>query len=439
MPSFFARRCWRVLAALPALTLACGAVPLNLATSSQKITFTGTGVNTSGAGTSHVDWGTCTYSGTVSTCVVSGNYTAAAAPAGTTYPVGTSGTYAFTITYQGNGPAPLTAIASPPGSNNVTFQFTANGASLTFTATPTGGSPIQFYGLNFNIVFDSSATCTGVGNCSVGAVGISTGGTITGPCIGTFDPTPVITSPNGLISASAYGGFTNIAPATWIEIYGTNLATVVSQTWSGSDFNGVNAPTALGGTKVTIGGLPAFIDFVSPNQVNAQVPSGVATGPQAVVVTAAGGASSSYFVTVNATEPGLLAPAAFHLGAGQYAVALASNGITYILPPGTTNAVPTAVCHPGDTILLYGIGFGPVSPNINAGVIVGQANSLSGFTATIGGQPATIQFAGLVADFLGLYQFNVVVPNVPANNATPLTFALNGAKGTQQLLLAVGN
>jgi len=62
-------------------------------------------------------------------------------------------------------------------------------------------------------------------------------------------PTPKITSPDGLISASAYGGFTSIAPATWIEIYGTDLATVVSQTWTGSDFNGVNAPTALGGTK----------------------------------------------------------------------------------------------------------------------------------------------------------------------------------------------
>jgi len=411
------------VAFLLALPFTCSAVPLTLATSTQSVMFTGTGVNTSGAGTSHVNWGTCTYNGTVSTCVVSGNYTAAAAPAGTTYAVGTSGTYAFTLTYQGNGSVPLTAIASPPGSNNVIFNFTANGASLAFTATPAGGSPIPFYSLNFNFQFDSSATCTGVGNCAVGAVGISTGGTITGPVVGTFDPTPVITSPNGLISASSYGGFTSIAPATWIEIYGTNLATVVSQTWSGSDFNGVNAPTTLGGTKVTIGGLPAYIDFVSPNQVDAQVPSGMAAGSQAVVVTTAGGASSSYF----------------HLAAGQYAVALASNGTTYILPPGTTNAVPTAVCHPGDTILLYGIGFGPVSPNINAGTIVGQANSLSGFTAAIGGQPATIQFAGLVSGFLGLYQFNVVVPNVPANNATTLTFALNGGNGTQQLLLAVGN
>jgi uncharacterized protein (TIGR03437 family) len=97
------------------------------------------------------------------------------------------------------------------------------------------------------------------------------------------------------------------------------------------------------------------------------------------------------------------------------------------------------VAHPGDSIILYGIGFGPVSPNINAGVIVGLVNSLSGFTATIGGQPATVQFGGLVSGFLGLYQFNLVVPQVPANNATPLSFSLNGTRGTQQLLIAIGN
>ena len=99
------------------------------------------------------------------------------------------------------------------------------------------------------------------------------------------------------------------------------------------------------------------------------------------------------------------------------------------MPPGVTNVVPTARAKPGDIITLYGIGFGTVSPNINAGVIVGQANSLSGLQVFIGGQQATVQFAGLVQGFLGLYQFNVVVPNVAANDATPLTFMLNGAPG----------
>ena len=68
-----------------------------------------------------------------------------------------------------------------------------------------------------------------------------------------------------------------------MAIYGSNLASVASQTRSGGDFKGNLAPSALGGTTVTIGGQPAFIDYLSPGQVNAQVPSNVAPGSQPVV------------------------------------------------------------------------------------------------------------------------------------------------------------
>jgi len=40
---------------------------------------------------------------------------------------------------------------------------------------------------------------------------------------------------------------------------------------------------------------------------------------------------------------------------------------------------------------------------------------------------------------VGLYQFNVVIPSVPPNDATPLTFSLNGVSGTQDLVIAIGN
>src|SRR6266849_6460196 len=52
--------------------------------------------------------------------------------------------------------------------------------------------------------------------------------------------------------------------------------------------------STLDGTKVTIGGQPAFIDYISPGQVNVQVPSNVGTGSQPVIVTTAAGASSAY-------------------------------------------------------------------------------------------------------------------------------------------------
>jgi len=89
-------------------------------------------------------------------------------------------------------------------------------------------------------------------------------------------------TPSGVITAGNYGAFPVVAPATWMEIYGVNLATTVSQTWAGTDFTGNQAPTALGGTTVTVGGKSAFVDFVSPGQVNVQVPSDVAAGTQPV-------------------------------------------------------------------------------------------------------------------------------------------------------------
>jgi uncharacterized protein (TIGR03437 family) len=226
-------------------------------------------------------------------------------------------------------------------------------------------------------------------------------------------------------------------------IYGlnlANLANVSSQTWGASDFNGNAAPTGLGGTTVTIGGQSAFIDYVSPGQVNAQVPSNIATGPQQVVVSTPGGTSAAYSITVNATEPGLLAPSVFNLPAGQYVGATFPNGTTFVLPPGVANGVATARAAPGDTIIFYGVGFGTVTPNIPAGQIVTQANNLNGnFQVSFAGVPATVQFAGLTGGYLGLYQFNVVVPNVAASDAVPVTFSLGGTTGTQKLIIAIGN
>ena len=296
------------------------------------------------------------------------------------------------------------------------------------------GPTVTFYYPSFFFDF-SNATCSVVAPCRVGQVGLTAGATITGPISGTFDATPIVKT---AISASQFGAFPAIAPGTWIEIYGTNLATVQSQVWGGADFVGNQAPSKLGGTTVTIGGRPAFIDFVSPGQINAQAPSGLPAGQQPIVVTTAGGPSAGTMVAVNDVEPGILAPSVFKLKAGQYAVALFPDGVTFVLPPGVTNAVPTARAKPGDTITFYGVGFGPVTPDSPAGQIVQQLDTVqSPFKAFFAGVPATVNYSGLVKGFLGLYQFNVVVPTVPGNDATPFTFTLGGSNALQTLLIAV--
>ena len=74
-----------------------------------------------------------------------------------------------------------------------------------------------------------------------------------------------------------------------------------------------NAPTALDGTSVSIGGQAAFIDYISPGQINALIPSNVATGLQQITVTNAAGKSAPFNITINAVEAGLLAPPSFSI------------------------------------------------------------------------------------------------------------------------------
>jgi uncharacterized protein (TIGR03437 family) len=394
--------------------------------SAQNVIFTGLGGNFQGEGTSRVTWGSCVYDGANTKCTVSAPFTG----------VGSGGTITFLITYPGNGPAPITATSITPGNDLVTLSLTAG--SFLVTLALNNGPTVTFYQVpNWNMVF-SNPTCTGVSICGVGQVGLTQNATITGPVTGMYDATPVIRTSQGVISASAYGAYSALAPGTWMEIYGTNLANVVSQTWASSDFKGNLAPTAVGGTSVTIGGQPAFIDYVSPGQVNAQVPSGIASGTQPVVVTTAGGSSVAFNITVNSTEPGLLAPGSFKIPAGQYVAALFPDAVTFVLPPGTIAGLPSARAKPGDILTFYGVGFGNVTPNSPAGQIVTQSNQLaSTFQASFAGTPATVTFSGLTGGYLGLYQFDVTVPNVAAGDAVPFTYFLNGVAGPQNLVIAI--
>jgi len=239
----------------------------------------------------------------------------------------------------------------------------------------------------------------------------------------------------GVVSASAFGAFPSAAPGSWVEIYGSNLATD-TRPWQGSDFDGVNAPTSLDGTSVNIGGQPAFISYISPGQVNAQVPS-VATGTQPLVVTTAAGASAAYNLTIEAVDPGLLAPSSFDVNGTQYVVAF--DGSNYVAPAGAIAGGTSQPAKPGDVIVMYGVGFGAVSPTSLpvAGQIVQQPNSLPSFSISIGGAPAMVQYAGLAPNYVGLYQFNVVLPAIAASNAAPVTFTVGGVAGTQTLYLAV--
>jgi len=418
---------------LPAFFLFLAGIPasaiVTLGTSNQNFGLTGIGGNTSGEGQSTVTWGSCAFDGTSTHCTVSGPFTG----------FGEGGTYSFVLSYPGNGPFPLNAVSVSPGNNLISYQAT-NQNSLVITLTQNNAPPISFYSFaNFSFFF-SNPVCTGVAptSCGVGQVGLTPGATIVGPITGSFDPTPAIT-PFGALTPDGYGSFPSTAPASWLVMYGVNLGTIQSRVWAGSDFSGNTAPTTLAGTSVTVAGVPAYVDYVSPGQVNVQVPSGIPSGPQPIVVTTEGGTSLPYTINVNPVEPGLLAPSSFTINGNQYVVALFSNRHTYVLPYSILG-VNSARASPGDLITFYGIGFGPVTPNIPAGQLVQQVNTLQlPFAITFGNVPVTVNYAGLVPSIVGLYQFDLVVPNVPTSDAVPVVFTLNGVNGPQKLVIPISN
>jgi uncharacterized protein (TIGR03437 family) len=247
---------------------------------------------------------------------------------------------------------------------------------------------------------------------------------------------PVINA-GGVVSASDFGAFPEVAPGSWIEIHGSNLA-AASRGWTAADFNGSQAPTTLGGTRVKIGGMDAFLAYVSPTRVDAQLPSGLGAGSQQLTVTTAAGASAPYRITVNPTQPGLYAPQAFKIDGRQYVGAVSADGASFILPSGSAAGVPSRPARPGETIVLYGIGFGPVSPGTGAGELARQASTVAApVQAFFGGVQAEVTYQGLAPGTVGLYQVNVVVPDVPASDAVPLSFSVGGVTGSQQLYTAV--
>jgi uncharacterized protein (TIGR03437 family) len=259
---------------------------------------------------------------------------------------------------------------------------------------------------------------------------------------------PVITSVG---SASAYGGYSYFAPGSWLEIKGTNLAdpgdprlmaAANPGQWTSNDFQGANAPTTLDGISVSINGKPAYVWFLSPNQLNVQAPQDSATGSVAITVTNCKATSAPLTLPLRTLAPGLLAPTNYAAGGTGYMVATFAADGAYVLNTATGAAfgLNSRPARPGELIVAYGIGFGDVTPSILPGVIVQQSNSLvSPVTVAFGSTNATLSYSGLAGSFVGLYEFYITVPPGLADGDYQINVTQNGTKVPQTMYLTVHN
>ena len=235
---------------------------------------------------------------------------------------------------------------------------------------------------------------------------------------------------NGVTNGGSF--LPGIASGSWITIKGTNLSTT-TRTWANADFKGNVLPLSLDGVNVKVNNKDAPVYFISPTQINALAPADAATGSVGVAVTTPLGTSP----IVNATMQ-RLAPAwfAFSQQGGVYPAAVHLNG-TYVGPTTLFGTAASATpAQPNERILLFGTGFGQTAPAVDPLVVFSGTAPLAtpnDLKITVGGQAATIEFAGLVSN--GEYQFNIIVPNLP-DGEQDLIATIGGIQ-TQTLRLAV--
>jgi uncharacterized protein (TIGR03437 family) len=259
---------------------------------------------------------------------------------------------------------------------------------------------------------------------------------------------PVITSVD---SASGYGGYNYFASGSWLEIKGSTLAdpsdprlTAATNPgqWTSADFSGSNAPTALDGVSVSINGKPAYVWYLSTGQLNVQAPEDTTVGNVAITVTNCKATSSAIMFARRALAPGFLAPSNYTANGTQYMVATFQSDGAYVLntATGASFGLTSRPAKPGDGIILYGIGFGDVTPSILPGVIAGASNTLvNPVTISFGTTKATIAYQGLAGGFVGLYEFYITVPTTLANGDYQINVTQNGTTVPQTASLTVHN
>ncbi len=207
---------------------------------------------------------------------------------------------------------------------------------------------------------------------------------------------------NGVVSAASDTG-RPVVPGALVSIYGSNLA--LQET---SAIRGATLPTELGGVSIAIDGRAAPLVFVSPTQINAQVPFATSIGSARMVVTvnSVPGPESPFSVTE-------ALPAVF---VNDQSRAIAVNA------DGRLNGL-YAPARAGDTISIY---------------LTGAGTFESSF-ASIGGRPARVWSIVPATGLPGVYQATLSIPaDLPAGD-TEIVIVLNGAASKPATITVSGS
>jgi uncharacterized protein (TIGR03437 family) len=218
----------------------------------------------------------------------------------------------------------------------------------------------------------------------------------------TLPPAQPGISPGGILNAAS--GLGSIAPGSLVSVYGVNLA---DATYASLFENGEFVTSTPSGVSVNVNGKNAPLTYISPSQINFQLPWETPLAPQTVnvAVTWNGSTSEAEAVTVTPTSPSVF------------------------LDPSTGAALSSTDQNVG---ILYGNGFGPATTAVADGAPnVGAAPTANACSLTIGGVPATVNYCGAAPGEI-IDQLNFQYPAGATSGAAPVvaTLTINGVTGT---------
>lgn len=215
-----------------------------------------------------------------------------------------------------------------------------------------------------------------------------------------------------IISAVGSASKTTAAPGALMSIYGADFSPTTTDLsgWAGSKL-----PTALNGVSVKLGNNDAPLLFVSPSQVNIQVPLDTATGSVPVTMTNSGGTGSGLTVQVAAQDPSV-----FTYGSEQgIVVKNADFSLVGAANPAAAN----------DVLVVFTTGLGQTTPALVTGELTPASplKNTSQVTVTVGGVNAPVLYSVASPGFAGLYQTAIRMPAGLQAGAQPLVLSVGGA------------
>jgi uncharacterized protein (TIGR03437 family) len=226
-----------------------------------------------------------------------------------------------------------------------------------------------------------------------------------------------VLTPNGTLHSFDPLVGAALAPGTIVAIYGQNLAAAAAQPTT------IPLPTTFNGTSVIVGGMEAPLYYVSPTQVNAQIPFELQPGSQYDVIVSANGAlTNTQPIQLSSATPGL---AAF------------SNGTLIAQHTDGSLVSQTSPAMAGEYLVAYLAGLGDTTVAVASGAASPSsplATPSATLTLTVDGTQYPILFAGLTPGLVGLYQMNFQVPpGLPAGNIT-IVVSQSGQPSNQTVL-----